>query len=1122
MVHKDKLKGGVGDKINIEDVDINQLSIGTQIEMEHSNDDEVARSIALDHLAEDPDYYTKLVRAGLAKEFQPSTNSGFGDPDNSINDLSRLGSDVTCTAGNNVVGRIGNTPNGQIQGKNNPPIVDKNIGIDIDIQEPSFISESPEKLELKNRTYPWYSGITFFVYKTPSGKINYVSSSDSGIDLTVKINGMDFSRYIPMELRTHLDHENLVEILYTLNEKLINKNLIRRDFIVSGRLWKVNNQNYISFWNEKGNIQKSVLDKLMSYLNVTYDNTLFEFPSNQKDYKSYDQSDMKFKSASSIDLTPHLSATGLPKSYDRELRRLKSLNERNLQLLEGNTELAQSDITKIIDYSQKLQSMFNVDDNLEDWIKAKLNHASDYVSTVRDYQKFYQDARESLHELLKESVELEKKYKDVIDSIQYALDIVGVEPTVGSAADITNVIISLLRAALSKEKDESKKHLLNSAISAVSIIPFGDIAKLIKIRALRKPTVKLLRFIKNYLKTSSPSYIDNLLEKYSTVYKKSINCSSPHGFNQKLQCRIKHSKIKSSKEIILELLKEQNSSMSMGVLKQLNSDAKELQGMIQPDTHLEDWVKSKLNLAGEYLDDVYHHLDHFGSDIKNPKTSTDKIKEGYDGGYKDDDVYYNKDVIDKKDKFLKFISTSSQEKKYWVTPDAKIVDVGHSHESWIEKNDRSLKGRTLIDTYDNAIKRGYIRLVLDIRSNFLMLSNLENYDFVMHGNSSRNIPPVKSKSLDVIKDFIVEKEIEYVATGKGNIIKDLSHLDENSNNKDPVNEEITKTFVDHSKIAIDHLKILSLIKSKFRKKDDIAKAIRLVVEKQNVNPNYLTSSSIKSILIGLGERNNFSDLNSNDKKLAEELRGLSSVALTHNDGILIKVLDLINPDHLNEDLKKILGSVGLAAGLTTMGLMGVGQSSASIPNQSIPPIEKTQVIKNVKDPSVKSDEIKLLNGKLSDYIAHWEGKKNKAYKDSSDLLTIGIGHYLTNTDEDHQLFKSLFGTSVDYNKILSGEQILTDNQIEKLFNVDVKIKEKLANKKISGFGSLPQYVKNAIINALYRGDLGPKTISLMNKGDWSAADKEYLNHRNVRSGPSQIVRRMKTNASSFSHYASQI
>ena len=45
------------------------------------------------------------------------------------------------------------------------------------------------------------------------------------------------------------------------------------------------------------------------------------------------------------------------------------------KLTAENAEMAQSDITKIIDYSEKLQSMFTVNDNLEDWVKAKLNHA---------------------------------------------------------------------------------------------------------------------------------------------------------------------------------------------------------------------------------------------------------------------------------------------------------------------------------------------------------------------------------------------------------------------------------------------------------------------------------------------------------------------------------------------------------------------------------------------------------------------------------------------------------------------------------------------------------------------------------------------------------------------------
>jgi len=248
-----------------------------------------------------------------------------------------------------------------------------------------------------------------------------------------------------------------------------------------------------------------------------------------------------------------------------------------------NAEMAQSDVTKIIDYSEKLQSMFDVNDNLEDWVKAKLNHACDYVATVRDYLKFYRDEKE---------------------------------------------------AGTTDEK----------------------------------------------------------------LCKKN------------------------------KLIKEFNSSMAMGALKQLNSDAKELETMLQPNTQLEDWVKSKLNLAGEYLDDVYHHLDHFGAEGRT-------LDEGYDT------------------------------KKYWFTPSGNVVDAGNSHESSIAKIDRSLVGSTLVDTYENAIAKGYVRAIHDIGSGFLTLSNLPNYDFTMSklGRSTKQ----------AIEDFVVDKEIRLVASGKGKLLKDF-------------------------------------------------------------------------------------------------------------------------------------------------------------------------------------------------------------------------------------------------------------------------------------------------------------------------------------------------------------
>jgi hypothetical protein len=41
--------------------DIQQLKAGTEVELEHTDDREIAKSIAKDHLHEIPDYYTRLL-----------------------------------------------------------------------------------------------------------------------------------------------------------------------------------------------------------------------------------------------------------------------------------------------------------------------------------------------------------------------------------------------------------------------------------------------------------------------------------------------------------------------------------------------------------------------------------------------------------------------------------------------------------------------------------------------------------------------------------------------------------------------------------------------------------------------------------------------------------------------------------------------------------------------------------------------------------------------------------------------------------------------------------------------------------------------------------------------------
>lgn len=75
ITEKEVLKHGAGDFMSIIDIarkhgvpqhEIwNQLQAGIDIEMEHTDNPEIAKEIAMDHLSERPDYYTIIQDENL-------------------------------------------------------------------------------------------------------------------------------------------------------------------------------------------------------------------------------------------------------------------------------------------------------------------------------------------------------------------------------------------------------------------------------------------------------------------------------------------------------------------------------------------------------------------------------------------------------------------------------------------------------------------------------------------------------------------------------------------------------------------------------------------------------------------------------------------------------------------------------------------------------------------------------------------------------------------------------------------------------------------------------------------------------------------------------------------------
>lgn len=73
----DHLAGGKADKMTEADFDQKQLEDGARHELEHTKNIELAREIAMDHLAEDPNYYEHLKAVEASKKRCKHTKGGY-------------------------------------------------------------------------------------------------------------------------------------------------------------------------------------------------------------------------------------------------------------------------------------------------------------------------------------------------------------------------------------------------------------------------------------------------------------------------------------------------------------------------------------------------------------------------------------------------------------------------------------------------------------------------------------------------------------------------------------------------------------------------------------------------------------------------------------------------------------------------------------------------------------------------------------------------------------------------------------------------------------------------------------------------------------------------------------
>ena len=157
----------------------------------------------------------------------------------------------------------------------------------------------------------------------------------------------------------------------------------------------------------------------------------------------------------------------------------------------------------------------------------------------------------------------------------------------------------------------------------------------------------------------------------------------------------------------------------------------------------------------------------------------------------------------------------------------------------------------------------------------------------------------------------------------------------------------------------------------------------------------------------------------------------------------------------------------------------------------------------------------VYNGDIAEIVKSFEN--NKAYKpggwNERDKLwhiysdkgkpAIGYGHDLEATELDR------------YDKGAS------DNVVNQILAQDIQKKQAAANGVIPAFSNLPQYIQNAIVVGIFRGDIGrkasPQTLKHINSNQWAEAAKAFRDSGDYRKGGG-VQKRMESIAQAFEAY----
>jgi lysozyme len=152
--------------------------------------------------------------------------------------------------------------------------------------------------------------------------------------------------------------------------------------------------------------------------------------------------------------------------------------------------------------------------------------------------------------------------------------------------------------------------------------------------------------------------------------------------------------------------------------------------------------------------------------------------------------------------------------------------------------------------------------------------------------------------------------------------------------------------------------------------------------------------------------------------------------------------------------------------------------------------------------------------KLKNQLTRHEGKKNKVYKDSLGILTIGVGFNLERSDAK----KRIAALGLDIQKVKDGTQELSDDQILKLLDGDINIAIDNCKSVFPKFSDLSDVRQRVLADMMFnlgksRFEGFKKMIANIQAGDFGKAADEMKSskwHQQVGDRGKRLEAMMRT------------